>query len=449
MSPRRFRFPILRRAAGAPGGVRIDGQAVKDALVIVVPALLLLILAFVFALRFVKPAPPRHFVMTTGAADGAYHLFATRYRAILARDGVRIDLRPSAGAVENLARLADPASDVDVGLVQGGLPVEGGAVELVSLGAMYYEPVWIFYRGRPRLERISDLEGRRIAMGAPGSGTQAVARQLLAASGVERAVTLDVGGRDAVEALTRRAADAVFLVGSPDAPVIRQVIAMEGVRLMSLANAEAYARRIPFFASLVLPRGVVDLRADIPPENVTLLATTANLVAREDFHPALVFLLLQAASEVHGHAGVLERAREFPSPREAGIPLSAEAERYYKSGKPLLQRFVPFWVANFLERMVVLLLPLLAILIPAMKVVPAVYRWRVGARISRWYGELRRLEAEMAREGDASRAADWSRRLDDIEHGVNLTKVPVGFAAAFYDLRGHLEMVRARLPGRG
>jgi TRAP transporter TAXI family solute receptor len=444
----RKRTSILRRRADADrGGFELDRHALKELVISVGPPILLIAVVALIAYKYVQPAPPRSFVITTGAADGAYHLFAQRYRAILAREGIQVELRPSAGSVENLNRLLAHDSGIEVGFVQGGVTPPEGSARLVSLGALYYEPLWIFYRaGRP-VDRIGALDRRRVAVGPEGSGTRALALPLLATSGAGGAALRNLGGQEAVTALRQGAVDAAFFVASPDAATIRQLVQERGVRLLSIASAEAYARRFPFLTAVVLPRGVFDLARDVPGDDVILLAATANLVTREDFHPALAYLLLQAASEVHAGPGVLQRPREFPAAREAGIPLSDEAQRYYRSGKPFLQRFLPFWVANFIERMTVLLLPLIAVLIPAVKLAPAIYRWRVQSRIVRWYGELRSLETDIAHraDADATVAADDLKRLDEIERGVNATRVPSGFAHEFYNLCGHVAMVRGRL----
>ena len=412
-------------------------EAIRELAVTAGPIALVLAVALWVAFQFVKPAPPRHFVMTTGSADGAYHLFSERYRAVLARQGITIELRPSAGAVENMSRLADPRGDVAAGLVQGGLaPPDLRGVS--SLGAMFYEPLWIFYRGERKLQRIHELANLRIAVGAPGSGTRAVARRLLDATIGGRATLLDIGGVEAVDGLRRGHVDVAFIVGAPDATTVQRALALRGVRLMSIANADAYARRFPFLSTLTLPRGVIDLASDVPDENVTLLAPTANLIVRDDLHPALVSLLLQAATEVHSPAGVLQRRGEFPAPRESDVPLSDDAARYYRSGKPFLERFLPFWVANFIERVVVLLVPLIAVLLPAIRFAPALYRWRIRARILRWYRELRALEAEPPSESALE-------RVDEIERGVRAIRVPTGYAHEVYHLRMHLRMVREAL----
>jgi TRAP transporter TAXI family solute receptor len=448
-APRRKRLrSIVRRSDdGSRLPFRLDTGALMDLLVTVGPALVLVVVAFWVAAKFVKPAPPDSFVMTTGAEGGAYHLVAQKYRDILARNGITVELRPSAGSIDNLKRLTDPASGVHAGLVQGGLAPADGKSGLLSLGAVYYEPLWIFYRARAPLDRLNALVGQRIAVGPEGSGTRALATQLMHAVRTDAAPTrlLPLGGSAAADALDKGDADAAFIVGSPDAPVVQRLLRTHGVRLMSIVNADAFARHFPFLSTVRLPRGVIDLAADVPDAEVTMLATTASILVREDFHPALAFLLIYAAAEVHGKPGLLHRRGEFPTARETDFPLSEEASRYFKSGPPFLQRYLPFWMANLIERMLVLLVPIFAVVVPALKILPAVFQWRVKSRVFRWYGELKFLESEVATATDASRADEFMDRLDAIERGVNSTPVPTSYADYAYNLRTHIDVVRRHI----
>jgi TRAP transporter TAXI family solute receptor len=444
-SPRRIRA-ILHKPAGG-GRLRFDKEAFKDLLLVVVLPALVIIVAFWVAARFIKPAPPDHFTMTTGASGGAYHLFAERYRDILKRERITVTLKPSAGSIENFQRLQDANSGVDVALIQAGIHTGEPPGGLHTLGAVYYEPLWVFYRGKDEIDKLTQLTGKRVAIGAEGSGTRALALQLLKASGIETSAGdyLPLGGIEAVKALIEDSVDAALLVASPDAPIIRQLAKAKDIKLANLVHAEAMTRRFPFLTTLQLPRGVIDLAADLPARDITLLATTANLVVREDFHPALGFLLLQATAEVHGRAGVLQKNGEFPAARESEFFLADEAKRYYKSGTPFLQRYLPFWVANLIERMAVLLLPLVAVLLPLFKVLPALIEWRNRSRLFRWYRELKSLESQVARDADPAKLDGYFDRLDDIEEGVNNTRVPSTYADHVYNLRIHIDLVRSRL----
>ncbi len=239
--------------------------------------------------------------------------------------------------------------------------------------------------------------------------------------------------------------DAALFVAAPDAPVVQHLLKTPGIRLMSLSHSEALARKFHYLSAVILPRGMIDLGADIPPSNVRMVASTTHLVAREDFHPALVSVLLQAATKIHGGPGVFRRGGEFPAIRDGDFPVSEDAQRYFKSGPPFLQRYMPFWVANLIERLLVLLLPLIAVLIPVLRLMPVVYDWRVKRKVFRWYRELKTVELEVRRNPDAADTAELLERLEEIEDGVDRTEVPLTYWDYVYALRGHIEMVRAKL----
>lgn len=446
-APRRRRLRPIVRKADDGGRARFDKDALKDLLIAVGLPLIAVIAAFGFAAHFVKPAPSDRFVMTTGADGGAYHLFAQRYRDILQRENITMTLKPSAGSIDNLQRLQSANSEIEVGLVQAGVLSAEATTGLRSLGALYYEPLWVFYRGRDEIDKLSQLAGKRIAVGPEGSGTRALALQLLKASGIDPAAPnlVPFGGSEAVKALIDEDVDAALLVASPDAPTVRELAKAKDIKLASLVQAEAFTRRFPFLTVLQLPRGAIDLASDLPARDVTLLATTANLVIKEEFHPALGLLLLQAASEVHGHAGVLQKTGEFPAPKESEFILADEAKRYFKNGPPLLRRYLPFWLANLIERLAVLLLPLIAVVLPLFKILPVLLQWRNKSRVFKWYGELKFLESQASANPDPAQLDGYFNRLDEIEEGVNHTRIGANYSDYVYNLRSHIELVRNRL----
>lgn len=427
---------------------RLRKISLRDLLLVALPSLLLLLLGFWAAAQFIRPAPPKQLVISSGGEGGAYQRFAARYRDVLARYDVTLVEKPSAGAVENLQRLRDGKFDVDAGFVQGGIASGTGDDNLVSLGSLYYEPLWIFYRAslaqQGALDRIGQLKGRRIAIGPSASGTYHLAMELLEANGISGKPTRLVlqTGIAAVEALRRGEVDALFVVGPTQSAAVWLLLYSEGVRLMSLGNADAYTRRFPYLTRLTLPAGAVDLARNIPAQDVTLVSPMATLVVRGDTHPALIDLLMQAATEVHGGPGIFQKPGEFPNATEVGFPLSKEAERYYKSGKPWLQRYLPFWAATLIDRMVVLLVPVLALLIPVLRFAPSLYGWRIRSRIFRRYGELKFLEAEVAQEPLQHSREEWLMRLDAIERDVDRMPTPLAFSDMYYTLRGHVGLVR-------
>lgn len=423
----------------------------RELLIFALPALVLIAAAFALAWQFVRPAPPKKIVISTGAPGGAYHYFGERYRDKLAQDGIEVELRPSSGAVENLRRLKTDDS-VDVGFLQGGIANEPDSDDLATLGSMYLEPVWVFHRkADARLDRIDQLKGRRIAVGTAGSGAQLFALQLLAANGfaTDDPRLVAVGGMDAVAALARGDVEAFFVVGAPQAPVVDALLHTPGIGLLSFAQADGYVRHFPHLVKITLPRGAIDIRGDQPPRDVQLLAATANLVVKADIHPAIVTLLLKHARDIHSPPGLLQAANSFPAPQDHALPIHPMARRFYDSGPPLLQRYLPFWLAVLIDRLFVMLLPLFAVVIPLSKVIPAIYNWRMRARVYRWYGELKFLEAEIDRagqDGHSLAALDtFLGRLDRIEERAARRKLPLAFSNELYTLREHIGLVRRRL----
>ncbi|MCX7148490.1 MAG: ABC transporter substrate-binding protein [Rhodocyclales bacterium] len=418
----------------------------RDIVFVALPSLLLAIGAFWLAAQFIKPAPPDQIVVSTGGEGGAYQRFATRYKDVLARYGITLVEKPSAGSTENLERLRDAEFEVDAAFIQGGTARPGEEDELLSLGDFYYEPLWIFYREAAVHggDKVLDLKGRRVAVGGAGSGTHHLAMELLAANGIDAKNTklVENGGLGLLEGLKKNEIDAVFVVGPTQSSLVWSLLYTPGIRLMSLTHAEAYTRRFPYLARLVLPRGAIDLTQDIPPHDIQLVSSMATLLVREDTHPALIDLLMQAASEVHGAPGVFQKPGEFPRAGHSEFPLSKEAERYYKSGKPFLQRYLPFWAATLIDRMVVMLVPLLAVLIPLFKFAPQIYGWRVRSRIYRRYGELKFLENEVNENPGLHSRAEWIEKLDRIEADASRIRTPLTFSDMLYTLRGHIDLVR-------
>ncbi|HXE38918.1 MAG TPA: TAXI family TRAP transporter solute-binding subunit [Azonexus sp.] len=409
-------------------------------------------IGFVVAYQFVQPAPPSHIVITTGGESGAYYQFAQRYAAILARDGITLEVKASAGSLENLERLKK--DEAQIGFVQGGViePKDDEEAEdsgLRSLGSMFYEPVWVFYRGDKVLTRLTDLRGKRIAIGQEGSGVRQLAQQLLDANEIKPGDHLvPLAGLKAAEELQQGRIDAAFIIAAEKAPVVQVLLRSPGIKVMSFAQSGAYQRRFPFLTKLTFPHGVADLVRDFPPEDIKVLAPTANLIVRDDMHPALQTLLLQAASEVHGKSGFFQDAGEFPSYKDQMLPLSPEAARYFKSGSPFLQRYLPFWLAVLIDRLIVLLVPIVALLIPLLKVAPAIYTWRVRSKVFRCYGELKFLEDDLKNHFEAAKLADYRNRLDAIDEEASQLHVPLGFTDLVYTLREHINLVQHILDKR-
>ncbi|HTG01526.1 MAG TPA: TAXI family TRAP transporter solute-binding subunit [Nitrospirota bacterium] len=409
----------------------------------------LIVVVFILAMYwFFHLAPPKTITMTSGPEGSIYQRQAAKYQAILARNGVKLKIVPSQGSLENLKRLADPSVRVDIGFVQGGIATDTKIDALVSLGSLYSSPILIFYRSKVPVELLSQFAGKRLSIGPDGSGLHVLARTLLAANGIEpggTTVLLDTDADDAEKDLLSGKIDAVFMMGETASPdIIRALLRAPGVRLFNFTQADAYVRRKVFFNKLNLPRGAMDFGKDIPPHDVSLIGPTIELVARDGLHPALSDLLLEAAHEVHGNAGLYRRQGEFPAPLEHEYRLSPDALRFYKSGKSYLYRSLPFWVASTINRILVVFVPVIVVMIPLVKSIPAIYRWKIRLVIYRWYRMLLALERDILR-AEPEQQQDLLQRLDEIEQAVNKMKVPASFADQFYVLRGHIGFVRSRL----
>lgn len=422
-------------------------------------ALVALVVGVLWAANaWLQPTPQKHLVMAGGPERGAYEEFARRYRPALQAHGVSVQIVRTQGSNENLEKLR--RGEVQAAFVQGGVGTEAAAADgddrgapLLALGSVALEPLWVFYREDrwPRkqpppdgLAAIAAMKGWRIDIGPPGSGTGPLVRQLAAASGLPPEL-LRTGKStvDAVVDLVQGRVDALAMVSSPEAPLVQYLLRTPGVALVDFAQAEAYARRFAFLQPLVLPRGVVDLATDEPPRDVGLVAATAALVVRADLHPALMQLLLQAARDAHGGAGWFHRAGDFPGPKVAEWPLAAEAERFHRNGPPWLQRYLPFWLANFVDRMWVVVLPLLAVLLPLSRVLPPLVTLRLRSRVFRWYANLRQIEQALDKPGaDLAALRDEIERLDAQTEHIG---VPLAYANELYDLRGHIHLVRKRI----
>ena len=410
-------------------------------------AALLLIVGLV--VTFWQPGPPRRVIMSTGAEDGAYHAFGLRYREILARAGVELVLLPSAGAVENLERLRTRKDGVSLTLVQGGLAQPGDEDRIASLGVVAYEPLWVFHRVAGPIDDFTAFRGLRIAGGVPGSGTRRVADRLLAGLGMTGPgvpPVLPLSGLQAAEALERGEVDMVMLVSSPEGAAVQRLLRADKVSLWSWRRADAYVRQFPLVSRADIPEGAFDLLRNLPRRDTTLLALKANLVAEPDIHPVLVDLLLDAAREVHGANGLVQRAREFPAPEATEYRMSPDAERYFKSGPSVLRLYLPYWSVVWIQRLIFFGLPVLAIGIPLLRVMPVAYRWIIRRRIYRWYGELSFIERAVD-QGRGQREVQL-RRLGAIEDRVNQLRIPASFAGEAYTLRSHVKMVRDRLLAR-
>jgi TRAP-type uncharacterized transport system substrate-binding protein len=403
-----------------------------------------LVLVAVVGAWFLQSTIPRHIVLASGLKDGMYHQYAQRYKEILARDGVILEERLTGGAEENEALLHDPKSGVDVAFMHGGVVRPADRGDLVMLVSLYYEPLWIFYRDPATLTQLDELRYKRLAVGSPESGVRAFAEPLLAANNMTGFNTrlLPLFNLEAVRALQAGEIDAAFLIGPAQFPAIWQALHDPSLRLMSLERAAAYPRRFSYISKLTLPAGTIDLALRIPEREVRLIGTRAMLVARDGLPPAIINLLVEAARELHSGQGFFEGDDEFPNTAPVDLPVSMDANRHHRFGPSILHRYLPFFVATYVERLIVLLVPLLVVLIPLINFLPQVLRWRVRSRIYRWYGELTLLERDVGTRTGPLPVERWLADLDRIELAAARVRTPASFASEAYTLREHIGLVR-------
>ena len=430
----------------------------RDLLVTFGPFIVLAIALLGVAYWVLDPQPPSKVVLATGPDNGAYAEFGKRYAKILKTFGVTVELRSTQGATENLRLLHDPKSGVDIAFVQGGADDKMRKTDdddddgLVSLGSLFYEPVWFFYRTdsakrllktTDTLTSISQLAGWRVNIGARGSGAPNLMRKLLEANKLElTALTLlREPPTPATVALINGESDALVFASAPESQLVQMLLDSPGIALFNFGQADAYSRLFPYLTPVTLPRGVVDLARNVPPNDARLIAPTATLVARSSTHPALIQLFVQAAQQIHSAAGWFQRKGDFPTANSTEEPLAKEAQRFYATGTPLLQRYLPFWLANLIDRMWPVLVTIVAALIPLSRMLPPLYQFRIRSRVFRWYAQLRAVEDAIG----TRPAEELIEELDAIEARVSDIAVPLSYADELYALRSHIQMVETRL----
>lgn len=405
----------------------------------------LALLVLTIAWRFVEPPPPSEVRIAAGNREGAYYHFANRYQSLLAEEGITLEVVETAGAVENIARLE--SGDAAIGFMQGGILGGREHPRLEALASLFFEPLWLFHRSDATITDLADLAGKTVAIGEDRSGTQTLALELLRDNGIDSrsAELYPAGGDYASRQLLEGSVDAAFFTAAPTSPTIRELLRAERLELLSFRRHRAYRARHRYLSSVTLGEGMFDLGENLPPRDIILLAPTAALIARKDLHPALVAVIMKVASAVHRDGGLLAEDGEFPSAKFTGLPVRDEARLYLESGPTFLNRYLPFRVASWIDRLKILILPLLTLLIPLFRLAPPLYTWRIRKRIYRWYQVLREIEQPGAGTLPADSGKSLLERLDDLEKEVIEIEVPLGFMDQVYHLRAHIELMRKRL----
>ncbi|MFZ6751016.1 TAXI family TRAP transporter solute-binding subunit [Undibacterium sp. Ren11W] len=420
----------------------------RKMLIFSIPVLIAIGMTVWFASQFLAPALPKKVVIASGADGGAYQTLARSYAAALKEQGVIVEVRASQGSVENYQKLKDETSDVDIGFIQSGIGNSKEAPDLETIAALYYEPVWVFYRDEKSLEKLNQLIGKKIAINLPGSGVHKVAMDLLHEYGIssQNSQLLQLSTQQTALNLQQGKLDAGFFIAAVDAPVI-QTLLKSDLKLMHFAQADALVRKFPSLTKVIFPRGAINLELDLPASDISLVSATALLVAKDSLHPAINYLLLSSLVEMHRAAGFFSSHNEFPNQNTDDFPVTDESKRYFKSGEPFLQRYLPFWLANLIERLLIILLPLFAMLIPLFQVMPKLYTYIIKRDLIRWYGEIKLLEDEVWENypAEPEQFHAWMKEIEEIAAKVNQLEMPQSHFNEIYILKQSIGIVRERI----
>jgi TRAP transporter TAXI family solute receptor len=435
--------------------IRYTLLSLRDLAVSIGPFALLTLALLAFTYWWLDPNPPKRVVLATGPAQSAYDEFGKRYATALARYGITVELLSTEGSSANLELLR--SGQADIGFVQGGSADFSYDEEesIVSLGSLFVEPLWLFYREdaaqrlkqKPTIANLSELQGGRVNVGTPGSGVPRLFATLLDVNRIDRQKMQlsELEQTPATVAFLDGELDALVFASAPESLMVQMLLQSPGVHLLDFAQSEAYSRRFAYLTPVVMPQGVVDLSKNVPAQDVRLVASTTSLLAGAKTHPAILQLFAQTATDLHGGGGWFSRAREYPSLEHSEVPLSPEAVRAIKNGPPFLQRYLPFWLANLVERMWLAMGLILALALPLSRVVPPLYAFRIRSRVFRWYAQLRSIEQRSQENDGPQQLSELLEQLDALEEKVEQVVVPLSYTDELYALRNNIALVRQKL----
>lgn len=440
-----------------PKNIRYTLLSLRDLVASIGPFALLTVALLALTYWWLNPTPPKRVVLATGPEQSAYDEFGKRYAEALKRYGIEVELLRSEGSSDNLALLR--SGQADLGFVQGGTADIGFDDEdaITSLGSLFVEPLWLFYREdaaqrirqSDTVSHLSELRGWHVNVGTAGSGVPRLFSTLLDVNRIPPG-SLQLSEMEqtpATVAFLDGQIDAVVFASAPESLMVQMLLQTPGIRLLDFAQSEAYSRRFGYLTPVVLPQGVVDLAANNPQQDVRLVASTTSLLASTETHPAILQLFAQTATQLHGGAGWFSRTREYPSLEHTEVPVSQEAVRAITYGPPFLQRYLPFWMANLIERMWLAMGLIIALALPLSRVVPPLYTFRIRSRVFRWYAELRDIEQRAEAQGDneGDTVQSLLDQLDTLESKAEKIVVPLSHTDELYALRNNIHLVRKKL----
>jgi len=423
---------------------------ISDKFIVFGAAFIIVVVSFYVASKFIRPAPPDHLTIASGSKDGAYMAFAKQYKSALNQQGITATIIETAGSIENINKLKN--GEADIAFIQGGL-ASGSNIgknsnieNIEALSSVYLEPLWVFIRAESQTTSLLDLKGKSLSIGQKGSGTAAISEKLLHDTGVLSDSTIhNITAAEGIKNIESGASDALFIVSGWKSPTIQKLLHNPKLKLMHFKRADAYTKLYPFLSKVTIPEGVVDISRNIPDSNIDILSPTAMLVANKEFHPALQNLLTHTAFKIHQNKSFLAKDNSFPTLNYIDIPISEEAKRYYEFGPSILQRYLPFWAADMLDRLKVMLIPLLTIMLPIIKIIMPAYEWRIKSRIKRWYKKLREIENKLSKDIDSAERKKIITQLEQINEEIKKSHMPLSHSDALYNLRLHVELVEGKI----
>lgn len=418
----------------------------KKFITVFLPIIATIIFAFYFTAQFIQPSPKKEITIATGSKDGNYYKTALEYKKLLEKEKVKVNIITSAGSIENIELLKEKKADI--AFIQNGTTFDSNNKSIKSLASIYYEPLWVFYKNEGfTIDYIIQLISKKISIGNIGSGTRDLANKILTDNGIDSSNSqiLDLNNKEASEALEKGDIDALFIVSSHNSPIINKLLANPKINLFSFKRARAYSRKYTFLEALTLYEGTLDLYKNLPDENINILSTTANLVVRENFSNELKRLVLKKVVEVHSKKDLFAKTNQFPNSHNMKIELDEEADKYFKYGDTWLEKIFPYWIASNIDRLKILLIPLLTLLFPLFKGVFPLYNWTMRSKIYRWYEEIREIDNEIDKASKTT-LDDYLKDIEKLREEISKeTKVPLSFMGEYYNLQLHLDHIDSKI----
>ena len=407
-----------------------------------IPIIMLIIASFYFTSKFIQPSPNKEITIATGSINGEYYQTALKYKEILEKQKLKVNNLTSNGSIENVQLLNEKKADI--AFVQNGIEILENENNLQAIASVYYEPLWIFYKHESySMDYIIQLISKKISIGTQGSGTKDLSLKLLKNNGIDENNTqiLNHTNQEAKDLLLNGEIDAMFIISSADSKIVKELLENPSIRLFSFKRAKAYSRKYIFLESNPLYEGTIDLYKNLPFEDVNLLMTTANLIVRDDFSDELIRLILKEIKPLHNKKGLFEIENQFPNIDNLSLEINEDANRYFTYGDTWLEKLFPYWIASNIDRLKILLIPLITLMIPLSKGFFPLYRWSIRSKIYKWYKQIQTIDLASfdAKEDELK---TLSKTITQLRHEIKAeTKVPLSYMGEYYDLIMHLELV--------